>query len=190
MINLMPTEDQRQLAAARTNSLLLRYAILLTIFIGILALEIGGMYLLINTEKAQNESIISDNTAKTASYTSVKQQANQFNSDLATAKYILDKQVPYTTLILAVANGLPGGAVLDRLAIDPNSFGTPTTITVKTVSYDRSIEVKSALQAMKVNNIPLFSSVSFESVSSAAGDGSYPFTAIYNVTYSRVVLAQ
>ena len=192
MINLMPPEDRRQLAAARTNTLLLRYSALLAVVLAFLCLEIVAMYLVIGSTKAHDEATIQENEQKTAAYASVKQQAETFRSNLATAKYILGKQVPYTTLMLAVANNLPSGAVLDKLSIDPATFGTPTTLTIKTDTYDRSIQIKTALQNTRVNNVPLFSSVSFQSVSTTTDTQSngYPLTAIYNVTYSKAVLTQ
>jgi hypothetical protein len=190
MINLLPTEDQRQLAAARTNTLLLRYTILLSVFVVVLVIEIFGVYIVVNIGKAQNQNTISENNAKAASYTSVKQQADTFRSNLATAKYILDKQVPYTTLMLALSQSLPAGSVIDKIALNPTTFGTPTTLTVKTTSYDKAIAVKTSLQSAKVGTAALFTSVSFDSVSSGDGQSKYPFTAIYNVTYAKAALAQ
>lgn len=192
MINLMPPEDRRQLAAARTNTLLLRYTILFGLVIAFLVLEMVAMYFVVGMSKARDEATIRDNEQKTAAYASVKKDAEVFRANLATANYILGKQIPYTKLVLTIANSLPSGAVLDKLSIDPTTFGTPTTLTVKMDSYDKSIAVKTALQNTKVNNnTPLFSSVSFQSVSSQAGatDG-YPLTAVYSVTYSKAALAQ
>jgi Tfp pilus assembly protein PilN len=191
MINLMPFEDRRQLAAARTNTLLLRYVILMGMFIAFLAIEMVAVYFIVSAGKANNELVIQENEAKTVEFTDVKQQATLFRSNLATAKYILGKQVPYTTLMLTLANNLPEGAVLEKLSIDPATFDTPTTLSVKTTSYDRAVQVKTALQNAKVNDVPLFSSVSFQSVSNSEGDKtSHPYTAIYNVTYSKKVLTQ
>ena len=190
MINLLPAEDQRQLAAARTNTLLLRYTILLGIFVVMLAIEILGVYVVVNIGKTQNETTISENNAKASSYASTKQQADTFRSNLATAKIILDKQVPYTALMLSLSQNLPSGSIIDKLSIDPTSFGTPTVLTVKTTSYDKAIAVKTSLQNALVGSQPLFESVSFQSVSAGDPKAAYPFTAIYNVTYSKKALTQ
>ena len=190
MINLLPAEDQRQLAAARTNTLLLRYTILLSIFVVVLVIEILGVYIVVNIGKSQNETTISENNAKAANYAPIKQQADAFRSNLAMSKYILDKQVPYTTLMLALSQSLPSGSVIDKISIDPATFGTPNTLSVKTTSYDKAIAVKTSLQNAKVGDTALFTAVSFESVSSGDSQSQYPFTAIYNVTYSKAALAQ
>ncbi len=181
MINLLSPNDRRQLAAARTNSLLLRYTILLGLVIVVLVIEMAGVYIVLGVEKARNEAVIQDNETKTQSYNSTKIAATQFKSDLTTAKYILDSQVPYTKLITTIANTLPSDAVLDTLALNPTSFGTPTQMTVHTKSYQSAIDVKKDLQASK-----LFSDVSFQSINQDAGSGSgHSFTAVYNVTFSQ-----
>jgi hypothetical protein len=66
MINLLPPDDKKQLAAARTNTLLARYSVLLSIIVVFLALEVVGMYLVVDAGTAQNESIIAENEKKTA----------------------------------------------------------------------------------------------------------------------------
>lgn len=191
MINLLAPEDRRQLSAARTNSLLLRYTILLSIVIGVLVIEMVGTAIFLNLEKARNEAIVADNETKTASYASVKQQAEEFQGNLATAKYILGKQIPYTTLILTLANNLPSNAVLDKLTIDPATFGESSTLTVQTVSYKRAVDVKTALQDIKVNDVPLFDSVSFSSITASTDKtAKYEYTAVYQVVYAQEVLKQ
>ena len=51
MINLLPPNQRKELAAARTNTLLLRYVILLGILIGIIIVEIGIVYVILNNDK-------------------------------------------------------------------------------------------------------------------------------------------
>lgn len=192
MINLLPAGDQKQLAAARSNALLLRYTLLLGIFVIAMVIEIFGVYIVMNIGKMNNEATIKENDAKAISYAPVKLQATTFKTNLATAKYILNKQVPYTALMVALAQNLPDGAVIDKIAIDPAAFGTPSVLTVNTTSYDKAINVKTSLQNAKVGDIPLFSSVSFQSVSSNGEDSNaskYPYTAVYEVVYDKKALA-
>lgn len=181
----MPVNDRKQLAAARTNTLLLRYTVLLGVFIVVLVIEIIGVYIVMNIGKSQNEATIATNETKAVGFAATKQQAAAFKSNLATAKYILDKQVPYTDIILALSQSLPAGAFISTFVIDPASFGTSTNLSVTTSSYDAAINVKSSLQDAKMNDKKLFSAVSFVSVSQVDGKG---FTAIYDITYSPEVL--
>ena len=183
----MPRDDRRQLAAARTNTLLLRYTALLGIFVIALVIEIIGVYVVMNIGKTQNEQTISENNAKASSYAIINQEAQTFRANLATSKFVLAKQVPYTTLILSLAHSLPSGSSIGNLNINPETFGTPTTLTVTTQSYESAIRVKTALQNANVNGMPLFTSVSFQSVNS---DDSGKSTAVFDITYSKAVLAQ
>ena len=77
---------------------------------------------------------------------------------------------------------LPSDAVFEKLTIDPNTFGTSTTLLVRTTSYARSVDVKTNLQ-----NSGIFSDVNFQSVVQGT-DTTYPYTATYNVTYSKDLL--
>lgn len=181
MINLLSPDDRRQLSAARTNTLLLRYNVLLGLVVIVLILEMVGIYTVLSLDKSRNEAVIRDNESKTQAYNSTKQAATQFKSDLTTAKYILDSQVPYTKLITTIANLLPSDAVLDTLALNPTTFGTPTQLTIHTGSYQSAIDVKQDLQNSKI-----FSDVSFQSVNQEGGNtNGHPYTAIYNVTISK-----
>lgn len=181
MINLLSPDDRRQLRAARSNSLLLRYTVLLGVVVVVLVAEMVGVYFMLSVDKARNEDIIRENEARTVSYAVTKSSAAQFKSDLTTAKYILGNQVPYTKLITTIANILPSDAVVDMLSLNPTTFGTPTQLTIHTKSYQSAINVKQFLQKS-----PIFSDVSFQSVAQETENaGAFPFTAIYNVTISK-----
>ena len=184
MINLLAPDDRRQLAAARTNTLLRRYVFLLGLVLAVLMMEIAGVYVFLGVDKARNEAAIIESESKTTEYAQIRQDASSFRSNLATAKYILDKQVDYTSLIVGVANALPNDAVIDSLSLNPETFGTPSTLTIHTSSYGLAIDVKSRLQKS-----PLFSDVSFQSVAKEEDSTSpRPFTAIYNVTFAKDAL--
>lgn len=182
MINLLSPEDKRQLRAARTNSLLLRYTILLGVLLLVLVAEMGGAYVVIANDKANNQAIIADNEAKTAGYNDTKKEAAAFATNLATAKYILGQQVPFTSIILRLAAALPPDAVVDKVSLDPATFGTPTTLTVHTVSYSSAVSLKDNLQKSG-----MFSDVSFQSVNEGEAK-SHPYTVTLNVTYSKDLL--
>ena len=184
MINLLSPDDRKQLSAARANSLLLRYTILLGVLLLVLIIEMGGAYLVLSSAKATSQATIDENERNTQAYAQTKLDIATFTSDLSTAKYILAQQVPYTAIILKLAAALPPEAVIDKLSVDPATFGTSTSLTVRTTSYAKAIDVKTSLQ-----NAGLFSDVSFQSVTQAA-DPKYPFTASYNVTYSKDLLKQ
>ncbi len=184
MINLLSPNDRRQLTAARTNSLLLRYTLLLGVVIILLLAEIGGAYVVLSAAKASDEQTITENENKSKEYASTKKELASFTTDLSDAKYILSQQVNYTGIILRIAAVLPSDAVIEKLTIDPVTFGTPTSITVQTTSYQRAKDIKASLQNSRV-----FTDVNIQSVNET-DDKTFPFTVTYNVTYSKDLLTQ
>jgi Tfp pilus assembly protein PilN len=181
MINLLPPNEKRQLHAARSNSLLIRYNIFLIGAIIFLLLAIGFVYVYLNNTKATAEQTINENKSKVSGYTSVESQAANFRSNLATAKQILDREVTYTKVILAIAKLLPQGTALENLNLDASTFGTETPLVALAKDYDSALAIKDSFQKS-----PLFSNVHFESiVASTAKDTLYPITVNLKVTIKK-----
>ena len=88
MINLLPHEEKRQLRAARSNTLLVRYNILLIAAVGVLTLAVAVTFFYLTTTKTAAENSINHNTAKVSSFSSVVAEATHFKSDLAIAKLV------------------------------------------------------------------------------------------------------
>ncbi|MFZ1258793.1 MAG: PilN domain-containing protein [Candidatus Saccharimonas sp.] len=184
MINLLSPNERKQLMAARTNTLLRRYVILMSLVIVLLIIEMGGIYFMLSAENTRSKNVIAENEAKTADRAIIRTQANEFRSNLATAKYILDRQVNYTSLIVGIANALPASAALDTLTLNPDTFGTPTVMNIRTESFDSALVIKDSLQKS-----PIFSDVNIQSISeSTAGPNGYRYLAVYNVTFSKGAL--
>lgn len=181
MINLLPTEEKRQLRAARSNTLLLRYNILLIGVVACMLVAIGFTYIYLNTTKETAEATINENKAKVSNFAKVETEATTFRSNLATAKQILDREVVYTKVILEIAHTMPTGTILETLNLDSATFGTATTLTAKAKSYDQAIALKEALQKST-----LFSDVHFESITLNDSDTTgYPFTVNLSVTIKK-----
>lgn len=181
MINLLPPEEKRQLRAARTNTLLARYNIVLLAAVAFLGLAIGVVYLYLTTTKASADQTVRDNTAQTTQYSGVLTEAEQFRSNLSVAKQILDREVTYTQVILNIAQVIPEGVVLESLILDSETFGTETTLQASARDYDRALAFKDALQ-----NSPFFTDAHFESVDDTA-TGDYPLSVNLSVTINQEI---
>lgn len=181
MINLLPPAYKKQLAASRTNTLLRRYVVFLFVLVFIVLAEIGGVYFFIATERGRNQAAVERNHNKTAEYATVKREATEFKANLTTAKAILDQQVSYTRLIKLIADRLPPNVIIEQLNIDPTTFGTPTTLSIRAKGYNDAIALRNRL-----NDSAIFSSVSFQSITLQDKDtGSYPYTSTYSVTFKK-----
>ncbi|MNP92456.1 hypothetical protein D3C85_49650 [compost metagenome] len=185
MINLLPLEEKRQIQAARTNVLLLRYVILTVCAMAATGLMVAAGFVIMNTSKASAEKEIAANASKASSYSTVQTQAEAFRTNLSTAKTILDKEVNYTQVVIAIAQTLPEGIILDSLDLDATTFGTPFVMSAKAKSYEDGLGLKKALE-----NSSLFSNVSLQGMTdSSSGDTSgYPVSVQMNVTINKQVI--
>jgi Tfp pilus assembly protein PilN len=176
MINLLPPEDKRQLRAARTNTLLARYNIILLAAVAFLGLAIGVVYIYLTTTKAGADATVSENATETAQYAGVVEEANQFRNNLSIAKQILDREITYTNVLLNIAQVMPAGVELESLTLDAETFGAETTLSASARDYDRALAFKDALQ-----NSPYFSDVHFQTVDDSQS-GDHPLLISINVT--------
>jgi Tfp pilus assembly protein PilN len=181
MINLLPPEEKRQLRAARTNTLLVRYNILLLGAIAFLGLAVGIVYFYLTNTKAVADQTVRENAIATSQYADVLTNAQQFRTNLSTAKQILDREVSYTNVILAIAQVMPSGVILNSLALDSATFGTETTLAASARDYASALAFKDALQ-----NSPFFSNAHFENVTTAQASD-YPITVSLNVTIAKEI---
>lgn len=179
MINLLPPDSKKQLRAARSNRLLLRYNILLLVAFLFLLGAIGTVYVFLSSAKANAESTIEYNRSKVSDYAATESQANSFRQNLSSAKQILDSDIAYTKVILEISQVLPKGVVLDTLSLDSKSFGNPTTLAARATDYSTAIALKNSLQSSS-----LFTDVSILSVT-GGGDGSYPISVSLSVTIRK-----
>ena len=181
MINRLPPEYQRDLRAARANTLLLRYNIALLAAVGFMLAAFVVTYLFLTIGKASAESTIETNRAKQTSYAETQQQATEFRNNLTTAKQIFANQINYSGLILDIARTLPRGTILQQISLDAAEFGKPTTLTAKTTSYNSALTLKDTL----AKNTKIFSDVNIQSITADKSNRGYPFNVVVNLTINK-----
>jgi len=179
MINLLPPTHKRDIAAARTNTLLARYNILMLAAAGFMVVAIAVVYIYFQFAKTQANTSATANTSKAATYANIQNQAAKFRTNLASAKQILSNTTNYPQMIITIAHLLPSGVVLQQLDLDVTTFGKPTTFAANAKSYGAVLALKDNLQ-----NSPLFSDVSIQSVTNNE-TGTYPLAASLNVTFNK-----
>lgn len=179
MINLLPPDARKQLKAARSNRLLLRYNILLVGAFVFLLSALGVVYIHLTSTKASAEEAIAFNRSKVSDYAAVQSQAAAFRQNLTNAKQILDSDIAYTKVVLEISQVLPSGVVLDTLTLDSKTFGSPTTLTARVRDYPTTLVLKNSLQ-----NSNTFSNVSIQSITGGS-DGAYPLTVVLGVTIRK-----
>lgn len=185
MINLLPQDNQRNLRAARSNTLLIRYVIAMIAVVCFMVAAFGFVYFYLNISKNSAENTITANQQKETSYAQVSQQANEFRTNLATAKRIFASQVDYGTLLTQIAAATPSGVILQSLTLDASSFGKPTTL----IAYAKTTDAALALKDSYAAQTNLFSNVSIANVGLTGSDSgsantnpAYPITITLNLT--------
>ena len=182
MINLLPDLEKRELRAARTNSLLIRYNIALIASVAFLGLALVVVYYFLGTTKATAETAIAESKTKAVSFAAVESEAQLFRTNLSIAKQILDKEVSYSKVIIAIANVMPSGTVLDKLTLNSQDFGKPTTLVAQAKSYEAALSLKDSFQKSS-----LFTDVHFQSITAnpSAQTSGYAFVVNLDVTIKK-----
>lgn len=185
MINLLPQENKRTISAARSNTLLIRYNIATIAVICFMVAAFGFVYFYLNASKSSAENTMAANQQKEASYGQVSQQANEFRTNLSTAKRIFGSQVDYSTLLTQIAAATPSGVILQALSLDASTFGKPTTL----MAYAKTTNDALALKDSYAAQTDLFSDVSIANVGLSGGDSGsssanpdYPVIVTLNLT--------
>lgn len=174
MINLLPTQEKREILAGRTNRLLVRYIVLLAGVVGLMLIAFAFVWFYLDNIRSTNQAKIDQNDTASRQLATEQQAIDAFRSDLQTAKTILDKQVNYSDIVLRIARTIPKGVVIDQLSLDPTTFGTPTTLTARAKSEAAVLALKAALA-----NSPYYSNARFDTIA-LPGDSSNPYA--YRVT--------
>lgn len=177
MINLLSPEEKRQLRAARNNVLLLRYSILIATTIVAVGLVFGGGFFITLSERESAIQQERENTEQTAGFGTVRQEAESFEKNLATARKILSQEILYSDLLTAIAKTLPPSSTLTDIALTPESFTKPTTLSARTTSYNDALQLKNTLE-----DSPLFKDVSIANITQDATNAERPIAVQLSVT--------
>ncbi len=184
MINLLPTQQKREILAGRTNRLLVRYIVLLAIVFGMMLLAFGFVWLYLQNTRSINQAKIEQNEASSRQLLAKQAAINDFRTNLQTAKTILDKQVNYSTIILRVASTIPDGVTIDQLTLDPTTFGTPTVLTARAKSEAATLALKDSF-----TNSPYYSDAHFDSIAKADDvKNGYSYSITMSVTLTQELL--
>jgi hypothetical protein len=175
MINLLPEEEKKQLRAARANVILLRYTIVLACAGAFLALIFAGSYFLLEQNRIAAQNFINVNGSAAPGTT----PAAPVN--IAEASTILSNQTAYSKVLVSLAQAMPAGTVIDTVAFDATTPGTPVQATVYAQTASLTTDLQTSLQAT-----PLFSTA-VVTPGTAAGISGYPFSASLTFTLPGVV---
>lgn len=146
MINLLPVSEQRQLKAARANTLLVRYVIITAVVIGLLLGAVGVVYQLLTAQAATAEQRIAENQAKTTDFQAVQAQADGLRTTLSAAKTAFDGDIHYSKALLNIAAAVPSDIAIKSLSLDAQSFNQQITLETTVNSEAQAYAIRTALE--------------------------------------------
>lgn len=184
MINLMPDDAKKQLRAARSNIMLLRYMGVLVLAALFLGLILYGSFFLLTLTKDSAQQLIDVNDTKAEEFSATRTQVESLSTSLAEAKTILDQEISYSNVLVNIAQQMPAGNVIEKMTLNSASFGSqPMTLKVYAKTTGDAVALRDRFQSS-----PLFSNVNFQSISDTAGGvPGYPVSATMTLTLNRVV---
>lgn len=187
MINLLPDSHKKELRAARTNVVLVRYISILGGAIGVLAILVGAAYILLMNTQQNVQAQVDENVVRVSSFDATRTEADRFRSDLANAKIILDGEITYSQLIYDISDVIPKDVILDSLTLDSQTLGSKATMNASARTYEAAVKLKEVF----VNNPKLFTGVYFETLSyQNSEDASKPEPYPVKVTMSVVIMKE
>ena len=146
MINLLPKENKKELHAARQNSFLLRYCILVFIVLILVALIFSGTYFIFKSTEMNSENIAQSNKNQASNLNKTKMEANDYQKNIMVAKKIFDSDISYSTILLKIAKITPDNTNLESLNLSPEMTKQPTSLNIKANTYEDVIKLKNEYQ--------------------------------------------
>jgi Tfp pilus assembly protein PilN len=193
MINLLSPEQKRNIRAARTNVMLVRYCVMLA-FLGAL---VGAVYAtgfwLVHSDEQTVDSRLASQADRTKVYAAVEKQADEFRDNLAVAKSILSKETSYSDFLITLARYVPSGTVLTSLTVGDSSAASTSSIkkaavisiNARATSYAKVLELKNSLeQSPLFEDVNIVSATTQDNSSTTGTEALYPFTTTLNVKLS------
>lgn len=181
MINVMPDDLKKEIRSARVNVVLTRYIVVILLAFSFLVLLLGGSYVVLTQAKASAQALTNSNQARNAVYNTTKTQVTALSSRLSEAKSILDQEILYSKVLKNIGQQMPVGTVIDSVVLDTASFsGTPLSLK----AYAKTNDAAAALR-QKFQSSPIFSKVTFDSVSDTAGIAGYPVSVSMTLTITK-----
>lgn len=180
MINLISPNLKKQFSAGRINSILVR-CIWIGVILFLLVVVMAGLtYAILDKTKTDAEEQIREADARVTDYQMTQAKATQFQSDLSTAKSILDQQTSYSSVLLKISKLMTPGTSLTGIVLDNTTFGSPMDLQVLAKDESAAVRLKDSFQQSS-----LFSNVQFKSLSVGGSSATYPITVQFQVTINK-----
>lgn len=156
MINLLPSDLKAEIRAAKLNSLLVNYLVIIVFAIIFLCLLAGGAYYILGDAKASADKSIADNNAKAAVYADTRSRAVELQENLTSARKALDANIDYSALLIGFAALMPEGVVIEKMELNSDVFSNGTTVKILAKNTESILSFRDTLsRSVLVSNVKL-----------------------------------
>ncbi|HPF30989.1 MAG TPA: hypothetical protein PLO25_01595 [Candidatus Saccharibacteria bacterium] len=132
MINILPDEIKSQKKAARINGQLLNYITILLFSLGFLAIACGTTYYILKNIETKSQEIIKLENE----YSQAMSKVSDINNSLDNVQSIMNNDVIYSNILLAIGKAIPAQAIIKSLSINEKDLSSPVTIKILSKSSD------------------------------------------------------
>ena len=182
MINLLPDDKKTEIRAGRVNVILLNYIVMSIAAACLLGLIVLGAYVTLTLSRANAQDRVNSSNVDAAKYADTQREADEFRSNLSTAKQITSNQTIYSKLLVEIAQITPSGVVLDSLDLNPSSFGSQALLSAHAKTYSDALKLKTTFQ----DNSGIFSDVHFSSIQTGdSTNEAYPVSISLSVIINK-----
>ena len=186
MINLLPTDKKRDIRAARTNVVLLRYNFFIVVGILFLAATCALFYFVLNNARATAVSTSTDNTVRAQSFAKIRADASEYQRNLSIANKILGNSVNYSAFLFSLTKLLPDGVILEGITLNASSFSQQTTFIARATTFEKATELKESFQKSDLLTNVFFQSLSDNSSTDAATNDPHPISVTISAKVNKV----
>ena len=186
MINLLPLDDRKQLHAARTNVLLLRYSIGLVFAAVFAGLTTVAIYAILTNMKLTAEATITSNQSRASNFSTVQTQADEYRKNLTNAQTVFNEEIQFSKLYLEIAHLLPANTALDSLVLDSSTIDSPMELPVKIKGEAQATALIASFKSSAVfNNEASYGTLA---LNTADDKEKYPYVLTVNVKINKGAL--
>lgn len=165
MINLLPDNKKADIRAGRTNVILLRYIVLSSIILSLLALICIGFFIILNDTRNHAIQMTESNVQSSSQFAKVREQTTEYQQNLSIAKQIISQNINYTDAVMDITKLVPAGVILDSITLSPDNLDGRTIFTARATTNTAALAIKDNFSNSKnILGKELFTDVYFQNL--------------------------
>lgn len=176
MINLLPTENKKQLRASIHNQILLRYIFLLVLALFLSAGIFGFIYISLKQSQDVFKAQEAENNQKIVQYANMQKNATELSKNINQTKNVLSKRVDYSKVLFKLASILPTGVSISDIKLEAKLFEGEKKLVINLTNADQASDIKKVLEDSK-----LFKSVSIFSVTNTERSKQATYNVVFDI---------